>query len=1083
MIEDNIVNVNADIKGQKIEINNISHSVFQVVNSDDDFEILVDTGASIHIIHNSSLFSKLYKSPTSKLSYLEMADGTKCSNLIAGRGTALIPVIDSSGTKCKIKLTNCLYVPSFRKNIVSVNLAIQSGFRFHFNDIGQETMQCPQGNIFKISTKGSLYFLNNFTINSIISRSLNEWHIYLGHPNLDEIMKLPEVTDNMKITHKKQIENCETCLISKMCKNISKAPDERGNKPFAKIHIDLAGPINKENIVDGKYLFGAICDFSNFLNVYIMPSKAESHNVLKLYISQIKPYGSPVIVRTDGGGEFVSKDFNSVLLDHSIKHEYSSPYSPHMMGHIERQWRILFNCTRALLIDSNVPLTLWPYAIKYATFLRNRTYQNRIKCTPLQMATGRKPNMAKINLFGSKCFTYDHSKTNKTKLEPRALEGVFIGYDEQSPSTLVFNPDNHDLIKSNNVKILNIKFFQSRPDTDINFFKDNTNQNQDMQNEVINETPLPDVCTNSNNMQPTHYNLRGRKPTNYQENFCSIETQTTPDLKPMESIPLPYNKYLQENSLNDYYLGDTMFKSCSNINHTSILVPNTYLQAMQSLDWIEWQAAMDREFASLIAKHTWKLVKLPPHTDLIGSRWVYTIKVDPSGNITFKARFVAQGFSQRPGLNFQDTYAPTPTMTSIRLLMNIAVQEGLLCHHCDVNNAYLNANIDFDVYVKQPQGYSNDPTLVCKLNKALYGLKQAAYRWHATIVEFMISQGLKQSIMDPCVYVRRTRSFTLIILIWVDDLIIAASNELALNTFKKNFANSFLIKDLGELNWFLGIQFNITKNCISLNQSFYVQTILNRFKMNEAKPRSLPVDPSVYDLLRQPSEYLQNPTSFRELIGSLIYLMTGTRPDLAFIVTLLSRFMQTPTKMHYKLGLGVLQYLKATKHYDLKYVKMNEPLRLFGMSDSDWASDLDFQSISGSVFKASINSAAISWRSGKQSLVAASSCESEYIALFHAVSEGIFLRQLLSEFQQLPPQTVLIYGDNLGSITLAKHPAYHRKSRHINIKFHFIRKYVANKSVALAYIPSKQNLADMATKALKGPNIRNFASIRGISPE
>ena len=133
-----------------------------MVNSDDEFEIMLDTGASIHIIHNSSLFSKLNKLSTSRLTYLEMADGTKCRNLIAGRGTAFIPVIDSSGTKCKIKLTNFLYVPSFRKNIVSVNLTIESGFKFNFNDIGQETMQCPQGHIFKISTKGRLYFLNNF---------------------------------------------------------------------------------------------------------------------------------------------------------------------------------------------------------------------------------------------------------------------------------------------------------------------------------------------------------------------------------------------------------------------------------------------------------------------------------------------------------------------------------------------------------------------------------------------------------------------------------------------------------------------------------------------------------------------------------------------------------------------------------------------------------------------------------------------------------------------------------------------------------------------------------------------------------
>ena len=158
-------------------------------------------------------------------------------------------------------------------------------------------------------------------------------------------------------------------------------------------------------------------------------------------------------------------------------------------------------------------------------------------------------------------------------------------------------------------------------------------------------------------------------------------------------------------------------------------------------------------------------------------------------------------------------------------------------------------------------------------------------------------------------------------------------------------------------------------------------------------------------------------------------------------------------------------------------------MKLVGFSDSDWASDVDFQSISGYTFRLNKYSALISWRSGKQALVAASSCEAEYIALFHAASEAVFLRQLLSEFQKAPAQTVLIYGDNVGSITLAKHPAYHRKSRHINIKFHFIRRYVSNKNITLAYIPSRFNIADMATKPLKGPNIKNFASIRGNIPK
>ena len=468
----------------------------------------------------------------------------------------------------------------------------------------------------------------------------------------------------------------------------------------------------------------------------------------------------------------------------------------------------------------------------------------------------------------------------------------------------------------------------------------------------------------------------------------------------------------------------------------------------------------------------------------MGGRWVFSIKLNPDGIIQFKARYVAKGFTQLPGINYGDTYAPTPTMTTIRIFIQIVVQEALLCHHCDVNNAYLNAPIDFeDVYIMQPEGYVTDPTLCCRLNKAIYGLKQAANRWHATIINFMLSQGLVQGTMDPCVFVRRTKSSTLIVLIWVDDLLIGASDEKVMNQFKTNFAKAFAIKDLGCLKFFLGIEFVFGNNMVSMNQSFYIQQILNKFNMTEAQPRNLPIDPSVYDLLRLPSEELENPTIYREIIGSLIYIMTATRPDIAFAVTLLSRFMQKPTKMHLKLARGILHYLIPTKDYDLKYWRTNEPLKIEGCSDSDWASDIDFQSISGYTFRLNSASALVSWRSGKQSLVAASSCEAEYVALFHAALEGLFIRLVLSELLFAPPLTVMLYGDNIGSITLAKHPAYHRKTRHINIKYHSIRKYVKNKSIALSYIPSRDNTADMATKPTKGPNMKNFAKIRGLSPK
>ena len=469
---------------------------------------------------------------------------------------------------------------------------------------------------------------------------------------------------------------------------------------------------------------------------------------------------------------------------------------------------------------------------------------------------------------------------------------------------------------------------------------------------------------------------------------------------------------------------------------------------------------------------------------MIGGRWVYQLKCDPVYKLRYKARYCAQGFTQRYGLNYLETYAPTARPTSVKFVVQITVQYRYVVHHCDVTTAYLHSDLDFEgMLMEQAPGYNKDPTLVCKLNKAIYGLKQSAAMWHSTLINFMTKQRMVQSVMDPCVFVRKTKVDHLIVVIWVDDIIVCGSSINVVNEFKSHFGNSFKIKDLGQLHYFLGMRFNIQENVITMDQSGYIHNILVRFNEQDSAPRSLPCEPGVYELLSGKSQPLENPTIFRELVGSLIYLMTGTRPDIAFIVTLLSRFMNKPTKVHMTIARGVLKYLKGTQHYDLKYVRSSEPLTIFGYSDSDWASANDFLSVSGYAFKMSKNSSLISWRSGKQSLVAASSCEAEYIALHAATCEALFLRQLYAELTQSTPVTVKIFCDNQGCIALAKHPSYHKKTKHINIKYHAIRTYVQNKSISLAYIPTKNNLADLATKPIKGPNMRNFDIIRGISPQ
>ncbi|CAL4153968.1 unnamed protein product, partial [Meganyctiphanes norvegica] len=519
--------------------------------------------------------------------------------------------------------------------------------------------------------------------------------------------------------------------------------------------------------------------------------------------------------------------------------------------------------------------------------------------------------------------------------------------------------------------------------------------------------------------QDRRYPRRPRRPINY-----------------YESVDL-FNIYHSVFSLN----------ACSQV----IKIPKSYKEAIVSPQHHQWSKAMRTEIESLKANHTYDLVSPPPGCRPVGGKWIFSCKSDPDHNYKFKARFVAQGYTQNKGINYTETYAPTAHITSIRCIVNIAVQNGFSLHQLDVNNAYLNSDIDYEVYMKQPEGFTKDPKLVCRLNKSIYGLKQSAFLWNATLTKFMASEGLTQSISDPCVFVRRTMNNLLIILIWVDDIIIAGSSEEAIVKFKENFGKKFKIKDLGILRWFLGIQFDVTPNIISMNQTLYCQNIINRFGMSDCVPRTNPCDPSVYELLGQESELCEDKTLYQEIIGSLLYIMIGTRPDIAFVVTLLSRFMNKPTNTHMSLARGVLRYLKYTMHYDLKYVKAND-LLITGYSDANFANDLDYKSVSGYAFKLNEASALISWRSSKQTLPATSTCESEYMALHEAACEALFLRELFSELIQLPEQTPRIWSDNMGAIGLAHHQKYHKRSKHIANKFHATRWYIQKGYITVKYV-------------------------------
>ena len=399
----------------------------------------------------------------------------------------------------------------------------------------------------------------------------------------------------------------------------------------------------------------------------------------------------------------------------------------------------------------------------------------------------------------------------------------------------------------------------------------------------------------------------------------------------------------------------------------------------------------------------------------------------------------------------------------------------------DVKTAYLNAPLDCVIFMEQPEGFEvvgeNGQKLVYQLNKSLYGLKQSGRNWNNVLHQFLIDNLFIHSPVDPCVYFINSDTGHILILIWADDIIIAANSLNSVNKVKSLLKGKFKMKDLGSVKYFLGIEFVHKNGGIEINQTHYVTKLLEKEGMIQCKSRATPCEsnPNSFNDNGNGIKENQNSRKYRELVGSLIYLMTCTRPDISWVVTKLSQHLEKPEIADWVMLKHVLRYLKGTCDHGLFYQKSKTGLVLFGYSDSDWAASIeDRRSTTGFYYSLNPYGPPVSWKSKKQRTVALSSCEAEYMALTASVQEACFLQMLLRDLIKLPDSPIKIYGDNQGAIALVKNLIIHSRSKHIDVRFHFIREKFLNNFVDIIYVPTDINVADIMTKPATKNKLSKF---------
>jgi len=510
--------------------------------------------------------------------------------------------------------------------------------------------------------------------------------------------------------------------------------------------------------------------------------------------------------------------------------------------------------------------------------------------------------------------------------------------------------------------------------------------------------------------------------------------------------------------------------------------PLTYEEAMKSQDATFWKEAINDEMDSIVGNKTWKLVDLPPGSNPIGCKWIFKKKKKVDGTIErFKARLVAKGFTQKEGLDYFDTYAPVARIATIRVLIALASIYQFEIHQMDVKTAFLNGELDEEIYMKQLEGFvmPGQEHKVCKLVKSLYGLKQAPKQWHEKFDKVIVSNGFNIHESDKCVYSRFNGNKGVIICLYVDDMLIFGTDSESIELTKLLLSSNFDMKDMGLADVILGIKIIKNENGLVLTQSHYIEKILKKFNYYDCKSVSTPFDSNIrlYPNTGRSVSQLE----YARVIGCLMYAMTCTRPDIAFAVGKLSRYTSNPSQAHWQAVYRILKYLKHTMDYGIYYT--GYPSVLEGFSDASWITDQDdHTSTSGWIFN--LGGGAISWGSKKQTYIADSTMATEFVALASCCKEAEWLRNLLIEIpiwpKPMPP--VSIHCDSEATLSRAYSQIYNGKSRHIGLRHSYVRQLLTDGVITIDFVKSCQNLADPLTKGLARDIVFKTSKGMGLKP-
>ncbi|CAL8075801.1 unnamed protein product [Prunus armeniaca] len=735
--------------------------------------------------------------------------------------------------------------------------------------------------------------------------------------------------------------------------NLRKKGAVRSEKLLELIHTDICGPF-PVNTHDGyKFFLTFTDDFSRYGYVYLIAEKSKALDMFKIYKAEVEnQLDSKIkVVRSDRGGEFYGKftekgrnpgPFAIFLQQEGIVAQYTNPGTPQQNGVSERRYRTLIEMVRSMMCCTTLPIFLWGEALKTANYLLNRTPTKGVDKTPYEIWCNRKPSFNHLRTWGCRAEAKIYNPMQK-KLDSKTVSCYFVGYPDRTKGYIFYCP-NHTT-----------RFVETQRAVFIEEEKEETNKADFEFEEIIeskenaeagNKEKGVTILTFDNlnkEISPAHEDLNNHQNPEVEiQQTAEVEMQLNLPEQP-QTIELRRSQRTRRPALpNDYFV----YLQESEFDINAIEDPTTYKQAMESEKNQHWFAAMESELESMSKNGVWSLVELPSGSKPIGCKWVYKTKRNAQGKIDrYKARLVAKGFTQQEGVDYNEAFSPVSTKDSFRVIMALVAHFDLHLHQMDVKTTFLNGNLVEEIYMKQPDGFvlKGRENLVCRLQKSIYGLKQASRQWYLKFDEIIKSQGFIDNPVDECIYMRFNGKDFIILLLYVDDILLASSNLSLLHDTKRMLSTHFNMSDLGEANYVLGIEISRDRDrkLIGLSQKAYIEKILKRFNMENCTGCDVPFSKGDKLSSEQSPKTEQERIEMQDkpyasLVGSLMYAQVCTRPDLAFCISVLGRFQSNLGQAHWVAGKKVLRYLQRTKEYKLVYRRVEE-LKLEGYTDANFA--------------------------------------------------------------------------------------------------------------------------------------------------